>query len=509
MAVTVKDLSGNKPRFAQWETDRVLEIAGMSVQPVLRFACGELTRALVVVAEETETENTWTAKVPNVLLQYAGPLFLSVIEDGDEQQEVFSCLLAVHPRMKPQDYAYTENIGYINWVEKAAEVQAILDDAHDWQEDFDAARDAAVGQAESAIALAKEQAAEVIRAEGRSAADRIADDVGAAIDAGVGQIEAARDTALGKISLDAAGYVTDARMSADSAAGYATAAADSAAQVAAKAASLTLDETLSKSGQAAEAKATGDAIRLIGDVMDAFLEPTTITGTGAVSGEIDYISSADVGNARGASIGTIQRFEAKLPGNTSETTVFGMRYTKNDDGTYTFDGTATADAWFHLSESSRTGYIGVSVDGWTSFGYDIVSGDFVKSTYEGDECGLVELRDKADYSTPLASLTLGLQHDHCENYTSKTGIVGFRVTTGVTYNNLRIAIKLYKGKTLYPYHTYKPTVTVYSMDGPLPPVEVLDKAREYTPYIAVNAIPSTEEITISGKLLKSAYRARN
>ena len=160
MSLSVTDRQGGRPCFAQWETDRVLVLAGVEEQPQLRFASDALSRALVVPAEAEE--EAWTARVPNFLLQFAGPLFLSVVTQNEEGEgrEIFKAVYGVAPRMKPQDYTYTENIGYVNWVERSAEAQAFLDGFTDY---------AAQTEARAARAEAAQRAAETAGSAAQSA----------------------------------------------------------------------------------------------------------------------------------------------------------------------------------------------------------------------------------------------------------------------------------------------------------------------------------------------------
>lgn len=127
MNVKITDIDGKKPSFTQWDVDRVLLISGVDSQPALHFANHELRRAIVVLAEEDGDH--WTCKVPNFILQFAGPMAVSVFlqPDDDEGKTVFTAVYNVLPKMKPQDYSYTENIGYINWVVKSEEVQNLID----------------------------------------------------------------------------------------------------------------------------------------------------------------------------------------------------------------------------------------------------------------------------------------------------------------------------------------------------------------------------------------------
>lgn len=124
--VTIGDLWHDKPTFFQWESDRVLVVSGTDKTPYLRFANCALSRALVVKAEYAAGE--WRCSVPNILLQYAGDMVVSVVteEETGETRELASAVYRVKPRVKPQDYEYTENIGYINWVAKSEEAEKLL-----------------------------------------------------------------------------------------------------------------------------------------------------------------------------------------------------------------------------------------------------------------------------------------------------------------------------------------------------------------------------------------------
>lgn len=126
--VRITDAGGNKPTFVQWDVDRVLYITGVSSTPCLHFANAELKRAIVVQAEEVNGK--WECKVPNFILQFALPVIVSVFTqpEGGEGRTEATVVIGVQPKKKPQDYTYEENIGYINWVEKSAEIQTLIDD---------------------------------------------------------------------------------------------------------------------------------------------------------------------------------------------------------------------------------------------------------------------------------------------------------------------------------------------------------------------------------------------
>ena len=127
--VRITDAGGNKPKFVQWDVDRVLYVSGVASQPCLHFANAELKRAIVVQA--TDDNGRWKCLVPNFILQFACPMVVSVFVQPDEGRTVATAVYEVKPKLKPQDYSYTENIGYINWVQKSEEVQQILESSQD------------------------------------------------------------------------------------------------------------------------------------------------------------------------------------------------------------------------------------------------------------------------------------------------------------------------------------------------------------------------------------------
>lgn len=126
MNVKITDIDGRKPSFTQWDVDRVLYISGCDSQPCLHFANILLKRAIVVEAEADGRR--WVCRVPNFILQYAEPMLVSVFVQPDEGKTVLMTWFPVTPKMKPQDYTYEENIGYVNWVQKSKEAQDLIDE---------------------------------------------------------------------------------------------------------------------------------------------------------------------------------------------------------------------------------------------------------------------------------------------------------------------------------------------------------------------------------------------
>lgn len=154
MNIRITDKDGLKPTFTQWDVDRVLLISGCESQPSLRFDNPELSRSIVVVAEADGSD--WKCNVPNFMLQFSGPMIVSVFIQPDEGKTVFTARYAVQWAKKPQDYTFEENIGYVNWVEKSEEAQELLDDIEDLRDEIQTAVDTATSASEAAAAAAED-----------------------------------------------------------------------------------------------------------------------------------------------------------------------------------------------------------------------------------------------------------------------------------------------------------------------------------------------------------------
>lgn len=154
MNIRITDKGGLKPTFTQWDVDRVLLISGCESQPSLRFDNPELSRSIVVVAEADGAD--WECNVPNFMLQFSGPMIVSVFIQPDEGKTVFTARYAVQWAKKPQDYTYEENIGYTNWVQKTEEAQELLDDIEDLRDEIQTAVNTATSASEAAVAAAED-----------------------------------------------------------------------------------------------------------------------------------------------------------------------------------------------------------------------------------------------------------------------------------------------------------------------------------------------------------------
>ena len=154
MNIRITDKGGLKPTFTQWDVDRVLLISGCDSQPSLRFDNPELSRSIVVVAEADGAD--WKCNVPNFMLQFSGPMIVSVFIQPDEGKTVFTARYNVAWAKKPQDYTYEENIGYTNWVQKTEEAQELLDDIEDLRDEIQTAAETATSASEAAVAAAED-----------------------------------------------------------------------------------------------------------------------------------------------------------------------------------------------------------------------------------------------------------------------------------------------------------------------------------------------------------------
>lgn len=127
--IRLTETDGKRLTLTQWDVDRHVLVTGLptGITAELHFSLRKpdgrpvFTQALVVVCEASG--DGYIGEIPNTLLQFAGVLEVAVF-DGSATRERFR--LPVKPRQKPQDYHYEDNIGYINWVDKAAQVNAIL-----------------------------------------------------------------------------------------------------------------------------------------------------------------------------------------------------------------------------------------------------------------------------------------------------------------------------------------------------------------------------------------------
>ena len=219
----------------------------------------------------------------------------------------------------------------------------------------------------------------------------------------------------------------------------------------------------------------------------------SVNAVGEYIGEFAAVEDVSVTGATSLTVATAQMFEAVFNGLSS----YGVTVVKNADGTYTIDGTATSGVWMYLNQSTRLGEDNLlALDGTYTVGYEIVAGTYRPVTYTGSTFGIVGLVEPGGTQQLIRTLD-----NDGETKESNTGIVSgdfvvaCKLTTGVQYDNMRIAITLNKGDMPYPYVPYVEPTTVTDF------TDIKNIVSSYTPYIWLTASPSTANIDITGKVI--------
>lgn len=151
LAINITDTGGGRPHFVQWDMNRELILHGVEPDTMVHFWSKAFGRALVVPIEEG-VGGTYVCKVPNLILQEDGPLFVSVYttDNYGEGKTEKTFAYTVDHKAKPQDYEYEENIGYINWVEMSEAAKQILDNIQDVYDNIHGSVNVAAGFADAA-----------------------------------------------------------------------------------------------------------------------------------------------------------------------------------------------------------------------------------------------------------------------------------------------------------------------------------------------------------------------
>lgn len=129
--LTCYDSNGNAlSELYQWDVDRTVVIGGAEIMKntTIHFCNRRHNRALVVPA--TISGNDIMAPIPNILLQDAEVLVIYIYQESTdgEQKTTGTLAIPVKPRQKPEDYTYTENIEYANWVKLEQQAIALLEE---------------------------------------------------------------------------------------------------------------------------------------------------------------------------------------------------------------------------------------------------------------------------------------------------------------------------------------------------------------------------------------------
>ena len=238
-----------------------------------------------------------------------------------------------------------------------------------------------------------------------------------------------------------------------------------------------------------------DDIERIDNSLSTLFDAKSVTKTGEVLDIFSIVDSVSISGASSVAVRNSQIFEAKYPGTSGQ---FGVAVTRNDDDTYTFNGLATSGAYFHLNQSTRTGTDNpIEFNGTYTISAEIVSGSWEKVSYEGDTPGFTAIRDKTT-DTDVCNLVIGNKTQDTIDVSVQNAVIAFRVTTGVRYNNLRIAISVNKGTELLPRVKYVTPETYTSFD------DLTNAVQRCAPNVWIIASPSTATISISGQTPKNS-----
>jgi len=120
----------DKSTFFQWDTNQKIRIWHSEVDSVvqLHFAgSGDRTNEALVVTPTIE-DGVIHANIPNLLLQYAGKIFIYLYcQSCDGMYSVLAGSVTVLPREKPSDYIYTET-DVLKWAELDARILQLEED---------------------------------------------------------------------------------------------------------------------------------------------------------------------------------------------------------------------------------------------------------------------------------------------------------------------------------------------------------------------------------------------
>lgn len=141
MSVSIyeSDRSTVLTHFTQWDTNRVIAIRGLGLTaaPIIQFYNAQRKRALVVNSEISGTDIV--VPVPNLILQDGISLMIDVYKEtthnpssatdtsDTEGRVIYTFRVPVTPKPMPEDYVYTENIGYVSWVELSRRAEELLE----------------------------------------------------------------------------------------------------------------------------------------------------------------------------------------------------------------------------------------------------------------------------------------------------------------------------------------------------------------------------------------------
>lgn len=241
-----------------------------------------------------------------------------------------------------------------------------------------------------------------------------------------------------------------------------------------------IDPTLSHTGKAADAKKTGDALAsLNGSLENLQIKKEAIGNNELFVLQGESVSHVSVeGQATSLTVRNTQIFEPIL-----STSGFGVSVTKNDDGSYTLNGTATSSAWFHLNKSTRSGVNNpFPLDGEYSFFFEKISGSIEKGSATSSTWLIMGIKDGTATITALGA-TIDEAYPSVEkvvdtrNIDVENCVIAIRITTGIKYTNYTFKLSVNKGKPL-PWAQYKAPTIITDLTS-----DIASIANAYMPHL--------------------------
>ena len=116
--------------LTQWDSDQVLELSGVvfTTTPVVHFANKKSAKALVV--EPTLQSGVLTVDIPNSLLRYPHPIVAYVYSyDNDAGTTELSITIPVIPRIQPDDYVFAGDKGFLTLAAINSKVDTLISEA--------------------------------------------------------------------------------------------------------------------------------------------------------------------------------------------------------------------------------------------------------------------------------------------------------------------------------------------------------------------------------------------
>ena len=530
-----------REHFYQWDLDRKLIIEDPSIIQV--HFCNR-TDDCSLVCETYVEDGITVVNVPNILLQTDWKIHVYAYDGSytkhDECYEVKS-------RTKPSDYAYTET-EILNWSKIDEKVTAAIGETNQattnaieaTEEAFNATINAeaatetaliaadkafnAAENAEAATTFAIESASGVVAAtDSANAAATLATNAATSANTAAGAANEASERA--EEATDAANIAaanvyaaieeaTEAAIGANEAAASANSASDNAntaatnANNAADNANTAVSNMNITFANILKDTASGESVTITDHLEEMLLEdykvygnstqdgtPTPETPVGIQSvGDLVTDETSEYYGKYDIPITVAGKNLLPYPYSRTTTTINGITFTDNGDGSITINGTATANAIFYLTDilSKYTlDRCGLKIGDSYTISKTIISGDSTENIYFTANYYNKNGSMKAGVSiTSLNTATATIQSDFV-----MWGIY-LLVLKDKTVNNATIQLQLEKGTTATEYEPYKGSVTSHIyLDEPL---RKIGNFVDYIDFKNQKVIRNIKEVTLDG-----------